>query len=501
MSTTSRLAVFSQVLGGFFAAVVLFGFLWMNFTGSGALIPAFAIVSAATLAVARYKGDKVLAALFSVHRVLPAASPGVWLFGTVVLGITLRIFVVMLYPTKPVENWSYDMLRYLDLARKLADGIDYDSPQGRAFWPPGLPLMVALLLPVFGSSAALVYNIITFVGAEIATFVLGRMLGGWRVGCLAAFFLAVWPNFVFAAPLLNKECLLIALWPTAAFFYLKAHQVLSDRKGGIYAVLAGASLGYSALTQPATLLLPICLPLYSTLTNGWRRRTFICVLAAGCGVVAVLTPWTVRNYAVFHRFVPIGSAGSQNLFFVTRPTSDGRWDIVAAEKWFGLSDDEMVRNELGYSIALESIRDHPLHFFSTMIKKPFYIYGRDMNNIHWSFDHQQGEARTFPEYVLACWLSDGFYLVIILLISMEVMGRQYLRDATPALILPWMFTLYPIFVHSVFEAAERHHYGAWSFIAIFAAMALVRAGQRERAASVQVAGGSEIMSTGSRASC
>jgi Dolichyl-phosphate-mannose-protein mannosyltransferase len=501
MSTTPRLAMFSHVLGGFFAAVVLFGFLWMNITGSSALIPAFAILLAATLAVARYNGDTALAALFSVRRVLPAASPGLWLVGTIALGITLRIFVAALYPATPQDNWNGDMLRYLDLAHKIAGGMDYDSLEGRAFWPPGLPLALALLLPVFGALAAFAYNIITFVIAEIATFVLGRMMGGWRVGCLAAFFLAVWPNFVFAAPLLNKECLLIVLWPTAAYFYLKAHEVLSDGKSGIYALLAGASLGYSALTQPATLLLPVCLPLYSSLTNGWRRRTFICVLAAACGVVAVLTPWTVRNYVVFHHFVPIGSAGSQNLFFVTRPTSDGRWDNVAAGEWFALSADEMVRNELGYSIAIKSIRDHPFYFFSTMAKKPSYIYGQDMNNIHWNFDHKGGEARTLPEYALACWLSNGFYLAIILLISMGVMGKQYVREGTPAEILLWMFILYPMLVHSVFEAAERHHYGAVAFIAIFAAIALVRAGQGENTASGEVAAGSEILSLRLTTSC
>jgi len=496
MRTTSRLAMFPQLLGGFFTVVVLFGFLWTNIGGGSGFIPAFAIVCAATLAVARQKGHAVLAALFRVHNVLPAASPEAWLSGTIVLGIILRIFVATLYSGTSLGNWNYDMLRYWDLAHKLADGMDYDSPQGRAFWPPGLPLALALLLPVFGSLAALAYNIITFVGAEIATFVLGRMLGGWRVGCLAAFFLAIWPNFVFAAPLLNKECLLIALWPTAAFLYLKAHEVLSDGKGGVYALLAGASLGYSALAQPAAVLLPVCLSLYSTLTNGWRRRTFICVFAAACGVVAVLTPWTVRNYVVFHHFVPIGSNGGQNLFFVTRPTSDGRWDIVAAEEWFKLSADETVRNELGYSIAIKSIRDHPLHFFSTMLKKPFYIYGNDMNNIHWNFGHKGREVRILLE-----WLSDGFYLGIILMIAMEVMGKQYVRDATPTEILPWMFTLYPVLVNSVFEAAERHHYGAVSFIAIFAALALVRAGQRENADSREVSGGSGIMTPGLRASC
>src|SRR5215469_1175759 len=165
MSTSTRLAVFSRALGGFFVVVVLFGYFWINITGSGGLIPAVAILSAATLAVARYKGDQVLAALFSVHRVLPPASPGVWLFGTIMLGITLRIFVAALYPATPMENWNYDMLAYLDLAHKLVDGMNYDS-LGRAFWPPGLPLMMAVLLPLFGSSAGLTYNMITFVRSE-----------------------------------------------------------------------------------------------------------------------------------------------------------------------------------------------------------------------------------------------------------------------------------------------------------------------------------------------
>jgi len=501
MSRTSRLAVFSQVLGGFFAAMALFGFLWTNINGSGGLIPAFAIVCAAMLVFARQKGDAVLAAVFSVHRVLPAASPGVWLFGTVLLGIILRIFVATVFPPIPLANWNYDMLRYWDLAHNLANGMDYTTQEGRAYWPPGLPLALALLLPVFGSSAYIAYNMIIFIIAEIATFALGRMLAGWRVGCLAAFFLAVWPNFVFAAPLLNKECLLIALGPVAAYFYLRAHAVLSDRKGGIYALLAGASLGYSALTQPATLLLPVCLPLFSILTNGWRRRAFICVVAAACGVVAVLTPWLVRNYSVLHHLVLISSNGGGVFFEVTRPQADGRFDFLATREWFALSADEGVRNQLGYSLGMKSIRDNPLHFFSTVVKKPFYVYGHDIMNLYWNLDHVDGKADRLEEHALAYRIANGFYLGIILLISIEVMGRQYVRDATPALILPWMFMLSPILVNGLLEAEERHHSVALPFMAIFAAMALVRAGQRKNAGSGQVAGSSEIMTAGLRASC
>jgi hypothetical protein len=78
-------------------------------------------------------------------------------------------------------------------------------------------------------------------------------------------------------------------------------------------------------------------------------------------------------------------------------------------------------------------------------------------------------------------LSNGFYLTIILLISLWVMRREYVREATPAVILLWMFTLYPILAHSLFEVAERHRYGALPFMAILAAMAVSQAGRRAHA--------------------
>src|SRR5438067_13207731 len=143
MSTTPRLAMFSQVLGSSFAAVALFGFLWMNFSGPGGLIALFAIVSAAMLAGAWWKGEAILALLCSIRRVLPSASPGVWLCGVILLGTALRIWIIVLFPATPMQNWNGDMVSYWDLAHKLVNGEDYASPAGRAYWPPGLPFVVA----------------------------------------------------------------------------------------------------------------------------------------------------------------------------------------------------------------------------------------------------------------------------------------------------------------------------------------------------------------------
>jgi hypothetical protein len=468
MSTAARLAMFSQVLGGSLAALAVFGFLWMNIPASGGLVPLSAAFSVVALAVARQKGDVILNILFRVHRFLPLWSPEMWLLWIVMLGLSLRLFAALLFPAILVS----DSVRYLDLAQKLADGIDYAAPEGRAFWPPGLPLALAPFLRVFGSSAALAYNLGTFVLAEIATFLLGRILAGWRVGCSAAFLLAVWPNFIFAAPLLNKECLLIALWPAAVYFYLKAHEALSEKKGCIWALLAGAAVGYSALTQPSAAMLPVCFALFSVATNGWRRHTVICVLAVACGVATVVTPWAIRNYLALHSFEPIGTAGGENFFMVTRLESDGRWGALTLAEADALGADEVVRNKRGYALGIRSILDHPGHFLSTVSRKPFYLFGQDIKNVYFTFE--RGMAGNVGAYSILYWISNVFYLGIILLMLMFVMREQYAWEAMPALILPWLFTLYPIFAHSLFEASERHRYGALSFMAIFAAMALCR---------------------------
>jgi hypothetical protein len=276
-------------------------------------------------------------------------------------------------------------------------------------------------------------------------------------------------QFVFAAPVLLKECLLVVLWPTAIYLYLRAGEEESEPRACWLALLAGGAIGYSALTQPSCALLGGCFALFSLLTVGWRRRTMICLIFAAFGASAVVTPWLIRNYAVFNEFVPIATEGGINFYMVTQRSSGGRWNpnYETAEE---LTSDELERDRRGFILGIESIVEHPLHFFSTVIRKPLYIFGQDMKNIYLVFE--RGEAGTDSQYTIAYWVSGGFYLLIITLITIFAMRKNYTRDTSPALLLPWTFLLYPIVAHSLFEAAERHHHAALSIMAIFAAMAV-----------------------------
>lgn len=462
------LGVLSQTVGAAFCAIALFGFFWMNIPGSGKLVAVYAVATAAILAVAWWKGDAVIAALGKAQSIAPRGPPAAWLAGAILIGIGLRVLVARLYPAAPQS----DAINYLALAHELAAGADYAVREGRAFWPLGLPLVLAGLLPVFGASAVLAYNLITFVVAVIATFVLGRLVAGWRAACVASVLVAVWPNFVFITPLAMKESLLIALWPIAAYCYLKAHDAVAGRAAVLYALVAGAAVGYAALTQPSALLLPGCFVLFSLLIAGWSRRTVLAVAAAGIGVIAVVSPWAVRNCIVLHHFSPLGTGGGTNFYMVAQPASDGRWSAEAINKANAVSDNEIVRDQLGYSLGVKAIEAHPIHYLSTIIRKPLYMYGQDIKNIYWTFE--RGGAGSPREYVAYYRIANAYYLTIIVLMTLVVMSKGYTRETSPQFLLLWMFIFYPMLAQGLFEASERHRYGALSFMALFAGLAFCR---------------------------
>jgi hypothetical protein len=185
-----RPIVLSQVLGGIFAATALFALQWMKLSCPGWLVPVPAAVSAIVLTIAWHKGDVARALLGRSLRFVPTSPGWAWALGTILLGIGLRILVATVFPAHLVSDSEH----YFELAHKLVTGQDYADPTGRAFYPPGLPLALALLLGVFGSSAVLLYDLITFAVAATITFLLGARLANRRAALLASFLIAIWPN-------------------------------------------------------------------------------------------------------------------------------------------------------------------------------------------------------------------------------------------------------------------------------------------------------------------
>lgn len=162
---------------------------------------------------------------------------------------------------------------------------------GGAVWPHGIQLVQCLL----------------FAGTCLLTYTLARDMFGRRTGVLACLACAVHPFLIWYTSRLWVESFL------AFLFVLLANVLVRCLKDGRWRwyLAAGVVLGLCALTKstflPYFLLMPVAL-----VVSGGKRfapRAGVLALTACC----VVAPWTLRNYGVTGRFIPVHVGAGVNL--------------------------------------------------------------------------------------------------------------------------------------------------------------------------------------------
>jgi hypothetical protein len=215
-----------------------------------------------------------------------------------------------------------------NIAHSLATGGGFSSPfripTGPTAWmTPLYPLFLSGLMRIFGPYtfpswvAAVSLNIGFSTLACLPIFAAGRRIGGLGLGAAAAWLWAIFPNAI----LLSFE----SLWDTSLSALLGATvlwatlRVSEARRWPAWAAY-GVLWGVVLMTNAALLsLLPFLF--------GWlvyRCRLARPALAAAI-VVLCCIPWTIRNYAIFHTFIPLRSVLGLQLWVGNNPRAKVVW--------------------------------------------------------------------------------------------------------------------------------------------------------------------------------
>jgi 4-amino-4-deoxy-L-arabinose transferase-like glycosyltransferase len=128
--------------------------------------------------------------------------------------------------------------------------------------------------------------------AVVLIGLLGRKVGGSRVGLVAAGIAAVYPALWMLDASLRSESLYL---PLIALVLLLAYRLLEAPRPR-RAALLGLAIGFAALTRSEALVLVV--PALLLLPGGRRLRLAAAVLA---GCLVVVGPWLARNWIVFHQ--------------------------------------------------------------------------------------------------------------------------------------------------------------------------------------------------------
>lgn len=230
------------------------------------------------------------------------------------MALTIRLWVAS--RLLPAEAWPYfyQYNEFAHIAWGVVSGYGYSSPWAHtpltatAVEPPVYAYLLAGIFKLAGGYSytslwmAVVLNAV--LSAITATLILriGKRDFGASVGVLAAW---VWSGWLYEAAEAIRlwESSLAALLLTGALLWLP-RLAGSSRTSSWF--LFGALAGLAGLTN--TTLLAVFPFFWVWLWCDCKRRGYICGrrLLASVGVfILVLVPWTIRNYAVFHRLMPV----------------------------------------------------------------------------------------------------------------------------------------------------------------------------------------------------
>jgi hypothetical protein len=233
------------------------------------------------------------------------------------VGLALLLLCAIALDVQSGDRLTYsDERDYAELAQSIlhrgtfayANGVPIESR------PPGYPVVIAAIYAL--SERPLAAKIANALFLVLATYLLGLMASRLdpRAGTLAPYLVLAYPLLLYAASTLYPQILACLLLSVVVILITRTHVKV------IHVLLAGIAYGFLVLAAPYFLaLLPVVAGYVFIWSEDSKRRTalYAIVLVAACALT--VSPWTVRNYVVFHTLVPISANNGFNLFVGNSP--------------------------------------------------------------------------------------------------------------------------------------------------------------------------------------
>lgn len=367
------------------------------------------------------------------------------------------------------EPLRADSLEYDDLAGKLARSEGYTSgadepllrsPKGQptAFRTPGFPLYAGALYALVGHEPLAVRGslvLLNSLAAGILFAVGGRY--GRRVGWLTGLGWAAWPGSIYtywSSDAFLSEALAVPLLILLVWFIgepMKSHQL----------VLAGLALGWVQLTRSyLVLLLPIAVLLALAGTAGPRVPALRKLLLVGALGALPLVAWSLRNFLVFHRFIPLSTQAGCSMWvgnnLGARGSGDSLWyrspglaALIAREPRI-LTAAEPEKSALFLRGTWHEIRQGGFRWLSWLLLRKLLLF-------FWPFDATYG----FLGWLLPSLVLFPFGLVVCL--------RRH-RGMTSIFVMGCVLTVLLTTLTNYHDS--RYRYIAEPFMVMLAALAL-----------------------------
>lgn len=377
-----------------------------------------------------------------------------WLFVVALLLRLAYILIAHTYKVKPDEGYfsfGYEMGR---IGRALASGRGFADPFGpqtgpTAWEPPLYPYLIALVFKLTGVYSQLSAFILLAINSVcsaltcIPIFLIARKCFSAKVAVWSAWAWALLPTVMYWCARWVWETSLAALLLTLIFWLVLEMEELN---GLIPWIGFGALWGVAALTNTSLLsFLPA-----SGLWAWYRRRkrgkpSLVGVAIASVFFAATISPWLVRNYQVFGKFILIRDNFGAELRLGNGPGANGTWmaylhptqDVLELRKYEQMGEIRYVAERKHE--AMEFIRADYGRFAWLSFKR--FVY-------YWAGRPRSSEISA---------LVDNSAFLASSILAFWGIGRALRKHRRGAWLFFWLILCYPTIYYFVYPHSRYRH--------------------------------------------
>jgi 4-amino-4-deoxy-L-arabinose transferase-like glycosyltransferase len=236
-----------------------------------------------------------------------------------VLGVALRLALLFSAGGMELER---DEAHYLSSALRW-NHFGFYSDQFRFLWPPGYPFVLSVLLDSFGAKALFIARLLGVLASAsigLSTMLFARHLFSDRAAWIAGL---IWcmhlPLAEYSTALLTETLFLAVFLPALYLLYRAGADLANGEPSGSVSrriLLAGVLFGGSLFLRDVALFFVPILALALAIAPTGRTLLARCAPASLflLATATTILPWTLRNYEVYGRVVPIGSTLGENAY-------------------------------------------------------------------------------------------------------------------------------------------------------------------------------------------
>lgn len=321
--------------------------------------------------------------------------PYVWM---TIVALVVRLLVIPFVYTDWTDPFVLDHWAFGLVARSIVTGHGFGnvfapSTGATAVLPPVYSYLLAGIFKLLGPEtkasilAALSLNSLFSAMTCIPVFMLARRAFGDRVAKWAGWGWVFSPYGVYYGADWAWSTCLVTLELAWLFYWAWRLESSSRIRDWL---LFGICGGFAALTEPVVLSVVPLLALWTIYHRARQGQPWSDPLIAGAlGAIAIMSPWLLRNYETFHRFIPVRSGYGLELYIGNNGYST-RW--VNSSLHPNHNDAELTEYErVGETAYMDHkkqqaetyISAHPGWFAWMTARRALYMWTG-----YWSFSHE-----------------------------------------------------------------------------------------------------------------